>query len=225
MTTKDALELAISVLQENPQKAEYLEAIKLLQRLQKRDIVAQWSQETIIAALDNWKDQHGKPPTVTNLIEPGMPGANIIQKHFGVRASALLYRRYPPDNNPAPPKNRYGYITTEDWLACFREQFLKHCTEEGFCSKTYNMLKDKDTPLWMTIARHCGTTQWSKLMKLADVKYPGQVDQYEPGTLHVSSVKSPWLERLEAAVAKREELDQQLIDTMEKNNQRKKKQK
>ena len=222
MTTKDALELAIVALQKESPTERNTEAIMLLQRLQKRDIVSKWTQETIIAALDNWKDLNGRPPTATNLIEPGMPGANIIQKHFGMRASAFLHRRYPPDNNPAPPKNQYGFQSEDDWIACFREQFLKHCNEEGFSSKTYNMLKDKDTPLWMTIARHCGTTKWTKLMELAEVNYPGYTAQNVAGTLHVSSVKSPWLERLEAAVAKREELDQQLINSIEKNNKRKK---
>lgn len=221
MTTKEALELAIITLQKEPVNTENSEAIKLLQQLHRRDIVAKWTKESIIETLDDWKEQNGRPPTVTNLIEPGMPGANIIQKHFGMRASAFLHRRYPPDNNPALPKNQYGFLSSDDWLSCFREQFLKHCNEDGFSSKTYNMLKDKGTPLWMTIARHCGTTQWTKLMELADVKYPNQVVQYEPGTIHVSSVKSPWLERLEAAVAKREILDQQLIDSIEKNNKRK----
>lgn len=221
MTTKDALELAISVLQENQQNAKYSEAVKLLQNLQKRDMIMQWSQETIIAALDSWKDQHGKPPTVTHLIEPGMPGANVIQKHFGVRASALLNKLYPPDDTPTPPQNQYGYLSSDDWLSCFREQFLKHCNESGFSSKTYNMFKDKGTPLWMTIARHCGTTQWSKLMELANVSYPTRIEQYKTGTLHISSIKSPWLERFEAAVEKRQELDRQLIDTIEQTNRRK----
>lgn len=222
MTTKDALELAISVLQEQ-QNTKCSEAVKLLQNLQKRDLAAQWSQETIIAALDKWKDQHGKSPTTTHLIEPGMPGANIIQKHFGIRASAFLNKLYPPDNNKTPSQNQYGYLSPDDWLSCFREQFLKHCDEDGFNSKTYNMLKDTGTPLWMTIARHCGTTQWSKLMELAGVNYPMQIGQCKTGTLHISSVKSPWLERLEAAVEKSKELDQQLIDTLEITNKRKRK--
>lgn len=222
MTTKNALELAIIALQKETPTKKNTEAIILLQQLQKRDIVSKWTQETIIAALDNWKDLNGRPPTVTNLIEPGMPGANIIQKHFGMRASAFLHRRYPPDNNPEQTKNQYGFISEGDWIVCFREQFLKHCNEDGFSSKTYNMLKDNGTPLWMTIARHCGTTQWTKLMELAEVKYPGQIEQCKPGTLHISAVKSPWLERLEAAVAKREILDQRLIDSIEKNSKRKK---
>ena len=175
MTTKDALDLAISILEKQATTAELTEAITLLQHLRKRDMVANWSKESIIAALDDWKEQHGRPPTVTNLIEPGMPGANIIQKHFGIRASAFMRGRYPPDNNPVPPINRYGYKNCDDWISCFREQFLKHCNEDGFSSKTYNMLKDKDTPLWMTIARHCGTTKWTKLMELAEVEYPGHM--------------------------------------------------
>ncbi len=215
MTTKEALELAIITLKREEHNEKNSEAIKRLQQLQRRDIVAKWSKESIIEALEKWKDQHGRPPTVTNLIEPDMPGANIIQKHFGMRASALLHKLYFSNDNTVPRKNQYGYQSPEDWLSCFREQFLKHCHEEGFSSNTYNMHKDKGTPLWMTIARHCGTTQWSKLMELAGVKYPGQKEQKK---VHISAVKSPWLERLEAAITKREALDKHLIDCIERNS-------
>lgn len=217
MTTKDALGLAIITLQKESRSKEKDEAIKLLAQLQKRDFISKWTQETIIAALDNWRDINGKPPTATNLIEPGMPGSNIIQKYFGMSAKAFLRMRYPKNNNSTPPKNKYGFMSEDDWVTCFREQFLKHCNDEGFSSKTYNILKDKNTPLWTTIARHCGTSKWSKLMELAKVKYPGQIEQCKPGALHIASVKSPWLERLEDAVAKREILDRQLIESMERN--------
>ena len=217
MTTKEALGLAINIMQDKAIDNEYDEAISLLRRLQRRDMVSKWTQETIIAALDEWKDKNGRPPTATNLIEPGMPGANIIQKHFGMRAGAFLRRRYPPDNNTAPPINRYGFQNQADWLSCFREQFLKHRDREGFSSKTYNMYKDEGTPLWLTIARHCGTTQWTKLMELADVKYIKHTEQIKTGSLHVSNIKSPWLERLEAAVAKRELLDRQLIEAISRD--------
>ena len=219
MTTKDALDLAISIMKKQATSTELTEAIALLQHLRKRDLVANWSKESIVAALDDWKEQHGRPPAVTNLIEPGMPGANIIQKHFGMRASAFIRERYPIDNDLVPPINRYGYKNCDDWISCFREQFMKHCNEDGFSSKTYNMLKDKNTPLWMTIARHCGTTKWTKLTELAGVNCPTQSEQDASAALHVS-VKSPLLERFEAAVAKREELDCKLIDTIEKSDKR-----
>lgn len=74
----------------------------------------------------------------------------------------------------------------------------------------------------MTIARNCGTTQWSQLMKLAGVEYPDKHEALESGSLRVSRVKSPWLERYEAAVAKREELDRELIAVIEQNSKRKK---
>lgn len=221
MNTKEALELAVNVLEKEKTNTEYSKAIKLLRQLQRRDLVAKWTQDSIIAALDKWKDKNGIPPNVTSLTEPGMPGASIIQKHFGMGASAFLHRRY-PNYDLIPPKNQYGYKSEDDWINCFREQFLKHCHEEGFSSKTYNMLKDKDTPIWSTIASHCGTTKWSKLMELAGVKYPGKPKQYERGKLRITVVKSPWLERFEAAVAERRILDQRLIEVIQRNSERKK---
>jgi hypothetical protein len=145
-----------------------------------------------------------------------MPGANIIQKHFGMRASAFLKQYYGLDQDHLPRKNRYGYITTDDWVRCFREQFLKHCHDEGFSSNTYNLLKDKNTPLWMTIARHCGTTQWTKLMQLAGVEYPNKT---KTQSITAVTVQSEWLTRIEAAVQERRVLDQQLMAFIDSTRQ------
>lgn len=215
MTTKEALDLAIKTMSEYSDGNEYKDATKLLKALQKRELATKWSKESIVAALENWREKNGRPPTTTNLIEPGMPGSSTIQKHFGMRASALLRLMYPPEDLIYHDRNTYGFLSSEDWLNCFKEQFEKHCSEEGFSSKTYNMKKDKGTPQWETIARHCGTTQWMKLMEMAEVKYPGRIVNG-----HITTVNMPFVDRLEAALRKKEELTNRLIETIERNSRR-----
>lgn len=218
MTTMQALDLAISALQEKNTDGELNLAIRLLHRLQKRELAANWSQSKIIDALDNWAREHGHPPTVTNLIEPGMPGASTIQSHFGMRASAFLRKKYPGEVKNRASKNPYGFTSESDWLQCFREQFTKHCIEEDFSSKTYNQKKDPGTPLWSTIARHCGTSQWSKLMELAGVQYPGKIPHHT-GSYNVT-YSSPAFEKFESALEEYRRLNDDLSDLMKSNRER-----
>jgi hypothetical protein len=54
-----------------------------------------WTKELVFKELNKWKQEHGRNPTVTNLVEPGMPKAITIQKLFDMRASAFLNIYYP----------------------------------------------------------------------------------------------------------------------------------
>lgn len=211
MTTKEALKIAITALQEKEPTEKTNKAIKQLQYFQKREIVTKWDKEKIIAALNNWKERHNKIPTVTNLVEPDMPGASIIQKHFNTSASALLHKLYPVNDDSERYKGRYGFESNDDWLNCFREQFLKHRDKKYFSSKTYNKFRDKGTPAWSTIAEHCGVMGWLELMRLANVKYVHR-RLSEPTEIKVVDIKSPLLERYIAAVKKKEELYKEFLD-------------
>lgn len=217
VTIKKAMEMAIQALHEKEQTDEVQQAIHKLQRLAKRDLVAEWSQESIIEALENWRKEHdGAIPTVTTLVEPGMPGCNIIQKHFGMRASAFLRQQYPPKITPRYKPNRYGFTREQDWLDCFREQFQKHCNTEGFSSKTYNTLRDKNTPLWATIAYNVGTSQWGELMKKAGVVYPNRPKVIDPSQVHVRLSHHPLVDKYEECLNRAEEHREKLIEGLER---------
>lgn len=219
VTTKKAMDMAIQALQEKEQTDEIQQAIHKLQRLAKRDLVAEWSRESIIEALENWRKEHnGSIPTVTALAEPGMPGCGIIQKYFGMRASAFLRQRYPSRITSRHKSNRYGFSREQDWLECFREQFEKHCRTEGFNSKTYNTLRDKDTPLWTTIAYHVGTAQWGELMNKAGVKYPDRRENADPDLMHVRVSNHPLIDKWEACQKRAEEHSKVLIEELERTS-------
>ena len=217
VTIKAAMDMAIRALQEKEQTEEVTQAIHRLQQLAKRDLVAQWSRESILEALENWRKAHdGQAPTVTALAEPGMPGCNIIQKHFGMRASAFLRQQYPQKVTPRHRPNRYGFTMEQDWLDCFREQFEKHCLDEGFSSKTYNVLRDKNTPLWATIAYNVGTSQWGELMQKAGVSYPNRQQNADPARMHMGVAYHPLYDQLEECLKRAEEHRKLLIEGLER---------
>ena len=138
-----------------------------------RDWYIRWDKESIIKALNDYKEKTGRAPTVTNLVETGMPKNLTIQSHFHIRASEFLKQLFPENRNlkkNAKPYSKFGFETEEEWLNCFAEQFKKHLCPD-MCSKKYDLLRDKGTPTWSTIAKHCKMTLWKELMEAAGVKF------------------------------------------------------
>ncbi|MCC8138414.1 MAG: hypothetical protein LIO76_10275 [Clostridiales bacterium] len=217
MDSRTALKMAILLFEKEPQTEENIQAKQCLEKLSRRDLVAKWTKRRICNTLDQWTKEHGHPPTVSNLREPGMPSPAVIQKHFEMGASAFLNSRYPGDKKD----NQYGFNGPDDWLDCFRTQFVKHMHEDGFSSNTYNQLKDPGTPVWTTIAARCGTTRWTKLMEMAEVKYPNKTEvRKSEKPMCIGKISSPFLDRLEADLKERERLDTILITAIDRASQK-----
>ena len=63
VTIKAAMDMAIRALQEKEQTEEVTQAIHRLQQLAKRDLVVQWSRESILEARENLRKAHdGQAP-------------------------------------------------------------------------------------------------------------------------------------------------------------------
>ena len=107
---------------------------------------------------------------------------------------------------------KYDFKTEDEWIDCFRTQFLKH-SNEGIRSKTYNKLRDHDTPTWETIARKCNTYSWKKLMELSDVHYPDAPIQTSKG-LYIKQVDSPYFHKLEELNQERIQLNNELKEKL-----------
>lgn len=91
LSTIQAIEIAIESIEgreDLPVKTRE-EAIQRLKNMSDRDWYIKWDKESIIQALNDYKTRTGKAPTVTNLVETGMPKSLTIQSHFHMKASAL----------------------------------------------------------------------------------------------------------------------------------------
>ncbi len=216
LSTAQALQLAVSSVEQRsdlPPKTK-AQAIKLLQSLEQADWHRSWTKESILEALNDYKQRTGKAPTVTSLKEHGMPKSVTVQAVFQMSPSLLLKRLFPENQkqrhvNPTL-SNPFGFETAEDWLNCFREQFDKHKTE-GISSRRYNALRDPNTPTWETIARHCKISTWTELIETAEVKYIKH-QRAAAAPVRITGCKSPYLEKLEQINAEHDRLIQQLIE-------------
>lgn len=219
LSTAQALQLAVSSVEQRsdlPPKTK-AQAIKLLQSLEQADWHRSWTKESILQALNDYKQRTGKAPTVTSLKEHGMPKSVTVQAVFQLSPSLLLKRLFPENQkqrhvNPTL-SNPFGFETAEDWLNCFRKQFDKHKTED-ISSRRYNALRDPNTPTWETIARHCNISTWTELVEKANVKYIKH-QRAAAAPVRITGCKSPYLDMLEAANQKRELLLAQTIAALE----------
>ena len=200
------------------------QAIKLLSSLEKSDWYKNWSKESVIKALNDYKERNGRAPTVTNLKEHGMPKGVTIQSLFNMKPSLLLKLLFPENrnlkhNNPEI-SNPFGFEKPEDWLNCFTVQFNKH-KEEGMNCRQFNFLRDEGTPTWETIARHCKISTWTSLMEKAGVKYI-KPKRETAKNLELNDFKSPICEKLDALNRERRQIIDEFVELV---NEREKKEK
>lgn len=220
LSTLQAISLGIESIKKRsdlPQKKQQ-EAIKILERLSSRDWYINWDKESIIKALRDYKERTGKAPTVTNLVETGMPKSITIQSHFQMRASLLLKQLFPENRNLDNKKtiyhNPFGFNTEDEWLNCFIEQFNKH-SNKNMTSQNYNILRDKGTPTWGTIAKNCGMSTWGDLMKRAGVEYPAKKNKTATN-VKIRNTDSPTLKKLEELNTQRYLLNLELYEILTK---------
>ena len=157
-----ALQIAINAIKQLPETAENKMAIKRLDEMSKDCKVSgtYWTKEKVFEVLDKWKEEHFRKPTVTTLMEEGMPSPATIQRLFDMKGSTF-FSIYYPRKNKAKRKNKYSLMSEEDWVKNFIEQFNKI---KPVSSDDYNAKREQGTPTWQTIARYLHLSTWKSLI-------------------------------------------------------------
>lgn len=224
LSTVQAIQLGIESIEARtdipPRKKE--QAIKLLSSLEQSEWYQNWTKDSIIKALNDYREKNGRAPTVTNLKEHGMPKGVTIQSVFNMKPSLLLKRLFPENRNQrhVDPElaNPYGFDKPEDWINCFAEQFNKH-KKEGMNCRQFNLLRDEGTPTWETVARHCKIATWTDLMKKAGVKYI-RPKRETAHNLELNNFKSPICEKLDAINRERRQILDEFIELVNEREQK-----
>lgn len=216
MTNLEALNFCYDLVSDLPNNhPRKQDVLARLNNMRNKDVFVHWSKELIIQCLKDFKKEKGRAPTTTDLLTPGMPHPATIKKHCDMSAPLFLKQLFPELRNTSKTKiyNQYGFNCKQDWLDCFVEQFNKHTIAT---SREYNRIKDKGTPQWETIAKHCDLPiSWSKLMSTAGVKYKGKIE-----TTHINKVNSysPSFAKFESLNQERAQLNKELFDILNKRS-------
>lgn len=192
MTQQEALYYAISVIKQQPETKAGNNAIEVLSNMTKSCRYIKWTEETVRQALDDWKAEHNRNPSVTDLSEPEMPKGTTIKKLFDMSPSAFLNIYYPREH-PKKSVSKYNLLTEEDYKNIFIKQYQKH---KPTSARKYDSLRDKGTPAWTTIILHCGLKTWEELIQFSGVKRYSKISKtYQPREYTVIS-HNPTYEKL-----------------------------
>lgn len=178
-----AIDIAISAIKLLPESEENKQAIIRLNNM-KQDRYINWTKELVFQYLDNWAKEHGRNPTVTNLVEPNMPKATTIQRLFDMKSSAFLNIYY-PNNEKKANTSIYSIKTKQEWIDNFIQQFNRIQPKSA---KEYDVKREKNTPTWLTIARYLNVATWKELLELTnlDVQCLSNQYQFKPKTKQYS---------------------------------------
>lgn len=191
---KEALKIAIEAINQLPKTDENKQAIVRLEGIIKDCKITgtYWTQEKVFEVLNKWRDDHGRNPSVTNLMEPEMPPPSTIQRLFDMSGSAFLNIYY-PHSTKAKRKNKYTTKTEQEWIEDFVEQFNKI---QPCSANDYNTKREKGTPTWLTIARYLNLSTWHELLQKTGMKTQCLKMQHglakEPKTYYVDSTCSSY---------------------------------
>ncbi len=166
ITRPKAIEIAIDAISRLPDSNQNRQAIERLINLQNDCKAMNWTARTVHQVLSEWRDSHGRNPTVTDLTEPGMPKAVTIKKIFDMKASAFLNIYYPKENN-RQKCSKYTVKPKEEWISDFVAEFNRIKPKSA---KDYNAKRDPGSPTWLTIARYLKLSTWKDLLEITGVK-------------------------------------------------------
>lgn len=200
MTRKEALSYAISAINQLPQSDAGNEAILILTRISESCQYIEWTKEKVFEKLNQWKEEHGRNPTVADLSEPGMPKKATVKRLFNMNPSSFMNLYYPKEKRK--PTAKYAGYTDDDYVAAFKVQYQKIKPKS---SKEYDLFREPNTPMWLTVARHCGVTKWSDLLALTEVKRYGRVSDTGKSRSYKVCVSDPSFEKMVELMEERRE--------------------
>lgn len=200
ITRLQAIDIAISAINQLPDSSENRQAVERLLNIKNDCKAIIWTKELVHQTLNEWVTAHKRNPTVTDLAEPNMPKAVTIQKLFDMKASAFLNIYYPSSKPKRPNTSKYTVKSQQEWIDDFIEQFNQIKPKSA---KDYNAKRDKTTPTWLTIARYLNISTWNELLKLTGVNTQCLHRQYQYQTKeYVVNSTSSLYEKLETLLNK-----------------------
>ncbi len=151
MTRKQALHKAIEALSSTPGNEDAVETLsKLINALP----LVHWNDEAIRDAVQQYVEDHGKPPRASDFKKPGLPPLTAINTIYGTTAQTWLDENFPvakPDLS-AMKKRQTELFIKEYYI-------IKPRSPEQFNAERCSGVRG-----WMTIAKYNNVSGWRNLL-------------------------------------------------------------
>lgn len=151
MTRKTALQKAICILSEARGNEEIIEK---LNDIQKELPIIHWSDKSIRDRVDQFIEDNGRVPTVSDFAKPGMPPHPVILQKYKITLKNWLIKNY-PDAYPSTE------VVQQKAIEVFIENYMRIKPKS---SAQFNANRDKNCRGWMTIARYLHVAGWRTLI-------------------------------------------------------------
>lgn len=161
MTRKQAVCRALALFETMERTSENQEITTKLKEVIDEMPFTAWSEETIRDTMRQFAVENERNPNVTDLKRAGMPSHTVIKNRFGIPAGEFLNTYYPSAGREFNSKI-YGHKSKEEWTENFKEQVLDIKPRSG---SDYDLMRDRNTPCWFTVAKYNGVSCWTGLLK------------------------------------------------------------
>lgn len=157
MTRKQALHKALEALTDNDAKGKLRELLDELP-------LVNWTEKSIFDTIDQFIQDHDRPPTVTDFKKKGLPPHTVIKLRFGINLREFLDMYYPTEklNN----SKIYFIKPREHWQELFVTEYHKI---KPASAEEYNSNRPEGSPSWQTIAKMFEIIKWLDWLKFCEI--------------------------------------------------------
>ena len=151
MTRKTALKQAIYILSRDNRNKEICEKI---QELMDELPIIHWSDKSIRDRVEQFIEDEGRIPTVTDFRRAGMPPHPVIKQKYKITLSEWLNQNYPVQKP-----------TFEELKLKYTNEFIKDYNKiQPRSSSEFNEKRTDGTKGWQTVASYYNVSSWRKLI-------------------------------------------------------------
>ena len=158
MTRKTALNKAIQALSLFDGNEEVIE--KLQDILEEIPLI-HWSDKSIHDRVQQFVEEEGRNPTVSDFKKKGMPPHPVIKQKYGISLAEWLAKHY-PTYRPTPDELEKKYA----------DEFIKEYTRmKPRSADEYETNRSKGAKSWQTVCARCHQTSWRGLIRYLDLPF------------------------------------------------------
>ena len=158
MTRKTALNQAIYILSQTKGNEEIIEK---LQDISDELPLIHWSDKSIRDRVEQFIEDEGRTPTVSDFRKKGMPPHTVFKKKYNINLAEWLNQNY-PTTRPTAEEITNSYI--EEFISEYKRIKPRSANE-------YETKRNKGVKSWQTVRSRCGQTSWRGLIKHLDLPF------------------------------------------------------
>ena len=157
MTRKTALNKAILILSQSEGNEEIIEK---LQDLHNELPINHWTDKSIHDRVQQFVEEEGRNPTVTDFKRKGMPPASVVKHHYKINLADWL-KQYYPTIRPSHETIRQQYV--EEFISEYNRIKPRSADE-------YDAKRTLGAKSWQTVRGRCKQKSWRGLLRHLDLR-------------------------------------------------------